>query len=162
MQCLARLTRSAHVGLVPTTSAAASASFLFLLSRWSFPSSFQLNTISDAYAPRVDPHNRCKHLFRHLTPLAEPSSIRQVSGFLGSEVALAFLRKGHQIRATVRKDEQVKAWSDKYPEWKDAIEWFVVPDIAAPGALDRAVEGATRVVHTASPFRFDINVSFYW
>lgn len=81
--------------------------------------------------------------------LTHPESIlvTGVSGFLGSAVALAFLSEGHQIRATVRTDSQVTAWLAKYPEWRDSIEWFVVPDVAAPGALDAAVRGDSRGAH---------------
>ncbi|KAK4052785.1 hypothetical protein OIV83_002072 [Microbotryomycetes sp. JL201] len=79
-----------------------------------------------------------------------------VSGFVGSQVALAFLDAGFKVRGTVRSIEKGAAWNKKHAKYSDQIEWVIVEDIAAPGAFDEAVEDVTIVVHTASPFHYDV------
>lgn len=73
------------------------------------------------------------------------------SGFLGSEVVLAFLEAGFHVRGTVRQQQQAKAFLERYPKHAKQLDFMVVPDMKAPNAFQDAVKGATYVVHTASP-----------
>lgn len=47
---------------------------------------------------------------------------------------------------------QADAWKAAYPEWNDAIEFSLVPELSAAGAFDEAIAGVTIVAHPASPF----------
>jgi nucleoside-diphosphate-sugar epimerase len=79
-----------------------------------------------------------------------------ITGFVGTEVALTFLRSGYRVRGTGRSAAQLERWIGAFPEHKDAFEFTIVPDMAADGAFDEAVKGADYVAHTASPFHFHI------
>lgn len=75
-----------------------------------------------------------------------------VSGYLGVEVALDFLRTTlYTVRGTVCLQSQADAFLAAYPEWKDSISFVLVPSFDAAGAFDEAVKGVEFVVHTASP-----------
>ncbi|KAK4052784.1 hypothetical protein OIV83_002071 [Microbotryomycetes sp. JL201] len=63
------------------------------------------------------------------------------NGFVGTAVALEFLVAGYK---------------NKHAKYSDRIEWVTVEDIAAPGAFNEAVKDVTIVVHTASPFHYNI------
>jgi NADPH-dependent methylglyoxal reductase len=67
----------------------------------------------------------------------------------------------------VRSESKAKPWSKTYPHYSSQLEFTYVPDIAAPGAFDKAIEvsgrvqgrlmktykaqGVDYVIHTASP-----------
>merc|ERR1719464_687511 len=82
-------------------------------------------------------------------------TITGVSGYLGSQTALVFLKDGnYRVRGTVRstsnatKIEPLKAG---FGEWFDKIE-LVEADLLDEASIIKACEGATYVIHTASPF----------
>merc|ERR1719464_265425 len=82
-------------------------------------------------------------------------TITGVSGYLGSQTALVFLKDGnYRVRGTVRstsnatKIEPLKAG---FGEWFDKIE-LVEADLLDEASIIKACEGSTYVVHTASPF----------
>jgi nucleoside-diphosphate-sugar epimerase len=84
--------------------------------------------------------------------------ITGVSGYLGSQVCLTFLQDGsYRVRGTVRsttnaqKLEPLKAGLG--PELFDQLE-LVEADLTNEDSIVAACEGATYVVHTASPFHF--------
>lgn len=81
--------------------------------------------------------------------------ITGVSGYLGSHVALAFLKDGsYQVRGTVRdtKNEAKvapirKAFGDLFSQIT-----LVEADLENKASIIAAISGADYVVHTASPF----------
>ena len=81
--------------------------------------------------------------------------ITGVSGYLGSHVALAFLKDGsYQVRGTVRdtKNETKvapirKAFGDLFSQIT-----LVEADLENKDSIIAAISGADYVVHTASPF----------
>ncbi|KAJ3387580.1 methylglyoxal reductase (NADPH-dependent) gre2 [Entophlyctis sp. JEL0112] len=85
------------------------------------------------------------------TPLVLVSG---ASGFLGCHVVRALLDAGFKVRGTVRSDAKGAELAKVFVS--DRFSHFVVPDIAAPGAFDKAVVGADYVLHTASPFHFNV------
>ncbi|CAO3674667.1 unnamed protein product [Umbelopsis ramanniana] len=79
------------------------------------------------------------------------------NGFVGSHVSRELLSKGYRIRVAVRSQSKADDIAKVNPQHKDHIESVIVPDITAPGAFDKAVQGSVSyVMHIASPFTFDI------
>lgn len=75
-----------------------------------------------------------------------------ISGFIGAEVAVQFLRAGLKIRGTVRKQTQADSFLLKYEvEFPGMIEVVIVERLDAKGAFDEAVKGVSAVMHIASP-----------
>ncbi|KZL76071.1 NAD(P)-binding protein [Colletotrichum tofieldiae] len=65
------------------------------------------------------------------------------NGYIASHVVDQLLEAGFNVRGTVRDVKEaaglLKKWEDKHG--KDRVDLIVVKDIAAPGALDLAVQG---------------------
>lgn len=78
------------------------------------------------------------------------------TGFLGLLTLLDLLKSGYRVRAAVRSDAKA-ASIQKLPAIRalnpssDDLSFVVVSDMAAPGAFDSALEGATYAVHLAAP-----------
>lgn len=51
----------------------------------------------------------------------------------------------------MRKDAQIEKLKGVFSEYAEKIEFVVVPDIAAPGAFDKVLDGVDYVLHLASP-----------
>ncbi|BGP40012.1 hypothetical protein JCM10450v2_003992 [Rhodotorula kratochvilovae] len=77
-----------------------------------------------------------------------------VSGFLGSAVTVEFLKRGWNVRGTVRSQDKADAWLAKYPEYREQIHFVIVRELSEPGAFDEAVKDVNAIAHTASPFTF--------
>jgi len=84
-------------------------------------------------------------------------TITGVSGFIGSQVCLDFLKSGeYRVRGTVRdKDNEAKIapLRKAFGEYFDQLE-LANADLLNAESLTAAVAGSTYVVHTASPFFF--------
>ncbi|BGP27383.1 hypothetical protein JCM10295v2_006351 [Rhodotorula toruloides] len=79
------------------------------------------------------------------------------SGFLGAHVAQQLLQAGFRVRGTVRSNEKGQYLVDHFKQQGlDNFDFVVVEDIEASGAFDKAVKGVDAVVHTASPFHFNV------
>ncbi|KAF5007193.1 hypothetical protein FDECE_6455 [Fusarium decemcellulare] len=75
-----------------------------------------------------------------------------VTGFIGSHVADQTLAAGYKVRGTTRNLEK-GAWAKEYFKNKYGSENFElvqVPDMAAEGAFDKAVGGASGFIHVAN------------
>ncbi|KZL78347.1 nad dependent epimerase dehydratase [Colletotrichum incanum] len=80
-------------------------------------------------------------------------AITGVSGHVGFRVLVEALARGYSVRAIIRKAEQaelIKSIRSIQPHLEQ-LETIVVPDLLAPGAFDGAFDGASGVVHIASP-----------
>ena len=81
--------------------------------------------------------------------------ITGVSGYLGSYVCDYFLKDGsYRVRGTVRdikNEKKIKPLRDAFGPLFDQLE-LVEADLLKPESLEKAIEGCTYVVHTASPF----------
>lgn len=78
------------------------------------------------------------------------------TGLVGFNTLAFALRAGYNVRIVVRSDSKgngvLEAPSIKALKLSsERLSHFVVQDIAAPGAYDDAVKGATYVIHCASP-----------
>lgn len=82
-------------------------------------------------------------------------TITGVSGFLGSMICLNFLKDGsYKVRGTVRSvnnPKKIQPLKDAFGEYFSQLE-LVEADLTNEASIQKAIEGATYVVHTASPF----------
>ena len=70
------------------------------------------------------------------------------------------LEKKHKVVTTVRSEEKAAKIRAAHPSLgKDELDVVLVPDIAQAGAFDEVVKtpGLEVVIHTASPFHFNIS-----
>ncbi|KIM22732.1 hypothetical protein M408DRAFT_322529 [Serendipita vermifera MAFF 305830] len=80
------------------------------------------------------------------------------SGFIAAHCLAAFLEKGHFVRFTVRSEPQATQIlnADANKKYRGQLEAAIVPDIAAEGAYDKALDKTLDgVIHTASPFHMN-------
>ncbi|OJD31163.1 nad dependent epimerase dehydratase family protein [Diplodia corticola] len=78
--------------------------------------------------------------------------ITGAAGFLGANVVLEALKAGYRVRASVRKDSQVKQLESYFnPEFGSKAEFVIVPDITKSDAYDGLLGGVSYVFHVASP-----------
>ncbi|KAL6787219.1 NAD(P)-binding protein [Trichoderma sp. SZMC 28012] len=75
-----------------------------------------------------------------------------VSGYIGSVTVQVFLQRGYRVRGTVRSVAS-NAWMKEY--FGPKFELIEVPDLNAPDAFDKAIEGVDGVAHIAMDM--DIN-----
>lgn len=79
------------------------------------------------------------------------------TGFVGTEVSLAFLKHGFSVRGTARSQGKADEWSAKHAAVADGrMSWSIVEDIATPNAFVSAIKGVQLVAHTASPFHYNV------
>ncbi|KAJ3133403.1 methylglyoxal reductase (NADPH-dependent) gre2 [Physocladia obscura] len=85
--------------------------------------------------------------------MAQLVLVSGVSGFVGSHVARELLEQGYNVRGTATETRQSLL---PYVKHEAQLSLVVVEDIEAPGAFDTAVVGTDFVLHTASPFHYNI------
>ncbi|TVY81226.1 NAD-dependent epimerase/dehydratase [Lachnellula suecica] len=77
------------------------------------------------------------------------------SGHVGFRTLVTALEAGYDVRAAVRsefkKDLILSAPSIKALNPKDRLSFVIIPDLSAPGAYDAVLQGATYIIHIASP-----------
>ena len=68
--------------------------------------------------------------------------ITGINGYIASVIGYHMLKKGYNIRGTLRAKERAEALlSHAYREYATRVRVFEVPDITEPGAFDQAVKG---------------------
>jgi nucleoside-diphosphate-sugar epimerase len=87
---------------------------------------------------------------------SQPILVTGTSGFVAAHVLNSFLDKGYHVRGTVRSKSSAEKVRKSHAKYGDRLTFAIVPDITAPGAFDEAVQGVVGVIHTASPFVFDV------
>lgn len=78
------------------------------------------------------------------------------TSFVGTHVIKLFLQKGYHVRGQARSEGSAKKIYKAFPDAGGALTTVIVPDITAANAFDEAVRGVAGVIHTASPFVFDV------
>ncbi|EST07003.1 3-beta hydroxysteroid dehydrogenase/isomerase [Kalmanozyma brasiliensis GHG001] len=78
------------------------------------------------------------------------------SGFIAIWCVYQLLERGHKVRATVRSDDKGKYLQSVFSKYGDSLSYAIAEDLEAPGAFDSAVQGVDAVLHTASPFHFNV------
>lgn len=85
------------------------------------------------------------------------------SGFIAAHILDMLLERGHSVVTTVRSQEKADFLAKAHPKaGKDKLDFAIVEDIAQEGAFDKAVVSDPpfeAVIHTASPFHFNIETS---
>ncbi len=81
--------------------------------------------------------------------------ITGATGFVGSCTLLRLLGAGYRVRAAVRSEAKIESVLSR-PQIQalnpgSRLTFTIVPDITVPGAYDHAVDGATHIIHIASP-----------
>ncbi|KAG9244249.1 putative NADPH-dependent methylglyoxal reductase GRP2 [Calycina marina] len=78
------------------------------------------------------------------------------TGFIARHILAILLEQGHKVTTTVRSQEKAETIKKYHPDAK--LDFKIVEDIAAEGAFNEAVkvEGLEAVIHTASPFHFNV------
>ena len=78
------------------------------------------------------------------------------TSFVGTHVIKQFLQNGYQVRGQARSESSTKKIYKAFPDVGDALTTVIVPDITAANAFDEAVKDVAGVIHTASPFVFQV------
>lgn len=82
------------------------------------------------------------------------------SGFIAAHVLDILLKHGHSVVTTVRSQEKASKIKDAHAKYgKDKLDFAIVEDIAKEGAFDKAIISQPpfeAVIHTASPFHFNV------
>lgn len=78
--------------------------------------------------------------------------ITGATGFIGARVLQLLLQTDNTIRIVVRSATKADSLrQNPYLANIAKAEFIIVPDLLAPGALNKAAEGADSIVHLASP-----------
>eukprot|EP00877_Chromochloris_zofingiensis_P001340 jgi/Chrzof1/11206/Cz05g28010.t1 len=86
--------------------------------------------------------------------MAQTAVVTGASGYIATELVKQLLEKGYNVRGTVRslaskeKVEHLQRLAEALPGNLELFE----ADLLKEGSFDAAVEGATYVFHTASPY----------
>jgi nucleoside-diphosphate-sugar epimerase len=83
------------------------------------------------------------------------------SGFIAAHTLDILLKNGHSVVTTVRTQEKAEKIKEDHKSYVDKgqLSFAIVPDIAQPGAFEKAVVSDPpfeAVLHTASPFHFNV------
>src|SRR6266480_5299309 len=74
------------------------------------------------------------------------------TGFVGAHVFRALLTNGYRVRGTIRHESGADFLRQQYPSHTSDMEFVIVPDIQAAGALDSATKDVDYICHVASPY----------
>jgi nucleoside-diphosphate-sugar epimerase len=83
------------------------------------------------------------------------------SGFIAAHTLDILLKNGHSVVTTVRTQDKADKIKEDHKNYVDKgqLSFAIVPDIAQPGAFEKAVVSDPpfeAVLHTASPFHFNV------
>ncbi|GAA6018687.1 hypothetical protein JCM11491_001261 [Sporobolomyces phaffii] len=78
------------------------------------------------------------------------------SGFLAAHIAQQLVERGFKVRGTVRSKEKGDFLKKNVVDNSDNFDFVIVEDVEQEGAFDDAVKGVDAVLHTASPFHFNV------
>ena len=70
------------------------------------------------------------------------------SGFIAAHVVDALLRKGYDVRGTVRSEQSASEVLQTHSKYPGQVSISIVPDIAAPNAFDEAVQDVDGVSYS--------------
>lgn len=84
--------------------------------------------------------------------------ITGATGYLGSRFLLDILQSGYKAHIVVRSESKAQTLQQAPAivalDKASACRYFIVPDLAAPGAMDEAAAGTEFVIHCATPLPF--------
>lgn len=90
--------------------------------------------------------------------------ITGASGYIGFKTMYMSLAQGYQVRAIVRRADQIERLKNhsKVAPNVDNLSFVVVPDLVAKNALAGALDGAKVILHLASPLAKEVGLSASW
>ncbi len=71
-----------------------------------------------------------------------------VSGFIAAHVVDALLRKGYNVRGTVRSEQSASGVLQTHSKYPGQVSISIVPDITAPNAFGEAVQDVDGVSYS--------------
>lgn len=77
--------------------------------------------------------------------------ITGATGFIGSQVAAFALRAGHDVRFSVRREDQVQLLKSRFSEHARQLEFVVIKDLSNSDSIKNALGGVEYIFHLASP-----------
>lgn len=77
-----------------------------------------------------------------------------LTGFLSQHIACELLSQGYKVKGTVRSEKKAEIISKTFAG--RALETVIVKDIATSDLSD-AMKGCTSIIHSASPYHFDVH-----
>ena len=90
-----------------------------------------------------------------MPPLAPSSKVLVTggTGYIGAWVIKSLLDRGHSVRAVVRSEAKATLLKDVFATeaYDGKLEFSIIEDPFAQGALDEAVKGVEGIAHLASP-----------
>lgn len=93
----------------------------------------------------------------HLDGVGKTVLVTGATGYLGTEVALCFLKHNWKVHLVARSQAKADEWMSTHSAATTKnTKFFIVENIVSPGAFDHAIKGVNAVAHVASPFRYDI------
>lgn len=82
------------------------------------------------------------------------------SGFIAAHILDILLERGHSVVTTIRSQAKADRIAKAHPNYgKDKLSFVLVEDVAQESAFDKAVVSDPpfeAVIHTASPFHFNV------
>lgn len=78
------------------------------------------------------------------------------NGFIGSAIVEYALRRGHSVRAAVRRQhalEQLRNAVPLQPYLSSQLEIILIEDLTSVASLKQAMIGCSAIIHVASPFK---------
>lgn len=81
------------------------------------------------------------------------------TGFIGAHIVDQLLAKGISVRLAVRNEAKGKQFVAAREKYASQIEVFPIQDFeneAAPNPFTEAAQGVDGIIHTASPFRYNV------
>ncbi|GAA5914375.1 SDR family oxidoreductase [Sporobolomyces salmoneus] len=78
------------------------------------------------------------------------------SGFLAAHILQQLIDRGFKVRGTVRSKEKGEYLTKEVVKGSKNFEYVIVEDVETEGAFNEAVKGVDAVLHTASPFHFNV------
>jgi len=92
-------------------------------------------------------------------PAITPGSkvlVTGANGFAAVHIVDVLLKKGYSVRATIRSVSKGTYLKKIFAKYGDKLELVVVPDITKEDAFDGVIGGLDAILHTASPFFYDV------
>lgn len=77
--------------------------------------------------------------------------ITGATGFIGAQVTLATLQAGHNVKLSVRREEQIESLGQVFKDSANKLNFVVIPDYTVPNAFDDVLQEVDYVIHLASP-----------
>ncbi|TFY75277.1 hypothetical protein EWM64_g8735 [Hericium alpestre] len=95
-----------------------------------------------------------------MAPVIPPAKalVTGANGYIAAWIIRTLLEQGYSVRGTVRSPAKGEHLTTLFAQYGGKFELSIVDDIMKDGAFDETIKGIDLVVHTASPFHFNVKV----